>query len=347
MKTKIILLLVLSNCIGIFLQADTPYNFNERVEPTRVFNIIQNEFSKRLNHTFSKLTEKERQALYNEASNILYGPYLNAYQTFSKEQIHTAVDQVLTERAGRYMENLARNYTSELVLTPEQVREKYKQKIKQECQARPEENIFDMYLNEKVIYEHLNNFNTKTVTSTYPTTYTSEYTTFAQNLYHILEWLFPERHTTTPIDIPSTTSSTSTTYEDRNDNFSITVSTSHTPAHIHPTGECFCGDAEGFSKTNESFFLSCGHNVCKNIINDWIMTKSTCPFCRTVISSEEKTFLKRALTTVAVCALCYQKDIPLHSLSWCDHYLCGPCKNVWINKKDGYPSRCPRCFTFR
>jgi hypothetical protein len=45
---------------------------------------------------------------------------------------------------------------------------------------------------------------------------------------------------------------------------------------------------ETVDNTNVAILISCGHHYCMDCINNWLITKSTCPLCRNEVTDYEK-----------------------------------------------------------
>lgn len=332
MKTKIIIVATLLSSLSC-IHADRPYgNNSSKVFRDKVYNHIQNETSKRCGKQFSLIPEKDRQGIYNEAQTILF-PYGNV-ASVEKEEIRRAVTQALTHYAGKLMEKVA----SEQRTTPlsvKEVRHLYEQKIEEECRKNPHNNYFQNYLDQQVVYNTMQQFNQEAKSQA------------SNGFWALLDWYF-----SSPSQSPTPQNNThpkpsAPTYEQvyGNQNNSNTQTTTTKP---HPENMCMIC-YEDFGQKIESFFLPCGHNLCKSCIKRYVFQDShtECPsHCAEKITSDFKTNIKAIFNNGIknVCAYCHKQGNLATSLS-CGHYMCATCKNSWIHQEQKcFAHGCPRCY---
>ncbi len=347
MKTKIIIITTLLSSLPC-IHADRPYgNNNNNINREKVYDHIQNFTSQHCGKQFSLIPEKDRQGIYQEAQTILF-PYGNV-SLVEKEDIRRAVTEALTHYAGKLMEKVASEERT-TPLTVKQVRELYEQKIRDECRNNPHNNYFQNYLDQNVVYKTMQQFNKNALTH--------QYEQENAGLYGWVQWLFsspsqpsvyeptyhPEPSAPTYDQVYGTQYShpepSAPTYEQ--------VYGNTTQTKPHPETMCMICYND-FGQNIESFFLPCGHNLCKACIKRYVFqdSHSECPSqCSEKITSEFKTNIQAIFNNGIknVCAYCHKKDNLSLALA-CGHYMCATCKNSWINQADKtFAHECPRCY---
>jgi hypothetical protein len=318
---------------------------------------MQNAFTQALPNAYSKI---DRTPLIKRFEQIMYGPKrIKGDQSFTRDDISGVVKQVLDEPATRQLliaqaVGLMRKHYQETrssrLLSEEDVAQKYGHDIKEKCSGEPR--CIDTFYAPHIIAAHFNYYNDSRQAELMAQEQQAQARNHEDDVRRFLSTPpAPQPTPPTVYDAPPT--SPSFLYAIAMTAWSIlkscpslpsdTNAPSYTPDACCPTDECFCTNQ--FSSITPSFFLHCGHNFCKDCLEEWLLTnyKSTCPNCRATISTEEKSRLRNAFETENTCVLCNSNTQVIRLLQ-CSHYICAPCKNKWINSNSGFSSRCPRCF---
>lgn len=366
MKNNTILFLLLASFMTI-VHADGQFNPHENIPANRVFETMQNEFSKRLKQNYSHM---DRTPLFVRCEEILYGPHrVKTSESIYKGHIHNAVDQVLTEMAVEKMRAIARLHNQSTLLSPDDVANKYKEEIERACYNEPTTSLFDKFLNESHMRTTLQTYhdhrqteliaeeqrdlrqnhnadinrilgNQAPATENYPQPPHSIFQNLVNALYYVL-------HSSYPAEASPETQPPAHSHE-------TTPSTTTTPHKIFPNPYCIAQCYTNFKQDNvDSFFLPCGHAICPNCFNRWIIPQKSCPQ-RCQLTTADIKNIAGAINKERRCTLCNEAKNNMTRLV-CNHYICHSCKSNWTNqapetmKIEGetfscnFAAECPRC----
>ena len=336
------------------------------IPANRVFETMQNEFSKRLKETYSTV---DRAPFFKRFEEILYGPRrIKTSESFNKEFIHTAVDRVLTEIAIEKMRTMARIYRQSNLLSSEEITNKYKEEIEQACYREPHANVFDTFLSASHMYKTVQIYqdhrhaelmaqeqrdiaqNHANETTRLPERVDRQYSySFFVSLVDILSNVFYTRESTTQSSSQKKTPSARTTQ------------TECAPRKFHPQVQCPNCLSDFQQESVNSYYLPCGHNLCADCIS-WAINNDCCPYHNQAplhLTGTQKADIKAAIENVAgCCTLCSTPKTPANNIFVqlpCNHFICLNCLPVWralprdsfafngTTRFTDFAKECPRC----